>query len=75
MTKGLDVVELPMEREKLAKLCKGDLRKVIVAVVVRERTPVTNRWLAERLAMGHTGAVSRLIVEFRRDKKLHRDEK
>jgi hypothetical protein len=58
-----------MERGKLAKLRKGDPRKVIVAVVVRERTSVTKRWLAERLALGHTRAVSRLIVEFRRDKK------
>jgi hypothetical protein len=51
-----------MDGVNLAKSRKGDPRKVIVAAVVPERTSVINCWLAERLAMGHTGAVSRLIV-------------
>lgn len=48
----------------LEKLSKGDPRKVLVAVLVRKNTSVGNRWLAKRLAMGHTGSVSRHVTEF-----------
>lgn len=63
-------MNLPRDREALSKLRKGDLRKVLVAVLLRERTSIGNRWLTERLAMGHTGGVSRLIGRFRSDKKM-----
>ena len=48
----------------LEKLLKGDSRKVLVAVLVRKNTSVGNRWLAERLAMGHTAGVSRHVSGF-----------
>lgn len=35
--------------------------KSLVAVLIRKRTSVKNRWVAERLAMGHEGNVTRAI--------------
>ncbi len=35
--------------------------KSLVAVLIRKRTGVKNRWVAERLAMGHEGNVTRAI--------------
>ena len=58
---------LPLESAKLAELRKGDPRKVLVAALLRKCTSVGNRWLAQRLAMGHTAGVSRLLVVFQRD--------
>ncbi|MDE0837078.1 MAG: hypothetical protein OSA84_12080 [Akkermansiaceae bacterium] len=47
----------------------GDTGKVLVAVLLRERTAVGNRWVAQRLAMGHTGSVSRLVGAFGKKKE------
>ena len=33
---------------------KGDTRKVALASVVKEHMSVTNLWLSEQLAMGHS---------------------
>ena len=63
------VLRLPSDQAGLAELTKGDLRKVLVATLVREHTAVSNRWLAERLAMGHTGGLSRLIGKFKMNKE------
>jgi len=68
--RALKILGLPLDQAALSKLGKGDWRKVLVAVLLRERTAVGNRWVTERLAMGHTGAVSRLIGGFRRNKKM-----
>jgi len=68
--RALKILGLPLDQAALSKLGKGDWRKVLVAVLLRERTAVGNRWVTERLAMGHTGGVSRLIGGFRRDKKM-----
>lgn len=54
---------------RLEKLRKGDSRKILVAVFVRKNTSVGNRWLAKRLAMGHTAGVSRLVSGFLKDKE------
>jgi putative transposase len=56
------------DRKSLKELRKGDPRKVLVAVLLRERTSVSNRWIVERLAMGHPNALSRLMGDFRSDK-------
>jgi len=53
----------------LEKLRKGDPRKVLVAALVRKNTSVGNRWLAERLAMGHTASVSRHVSGFLKVRK------
>jgi len=60
-------------------LPKGDWRKGLVAGLIRERALVPNSWLAERLNMGATGAVSRTIAKARkatdRDRKLRAQAK
>lgn len=67
--RALAAVGLPGDEESLSKLRKGDVGKVLVAVLLRDRTSVGNRWLSERLAMGHTSSVSRLIGTFRKEAK------
>jgi hypothetical protein len=47
---------------ELEKLRKGDGRKVPVACLLTQRTTAGNPWIAKRLAMGHSGSVSRLVV-------------
>ncbi|MDP4848239.1 MAG: transposase [Akkermansiaceae bacterium] len=64
----LGILGLPTHSDGLSGLRKGDRRKVLVAVLLRERTSVGNGWIARRLEMGHTGALSRLIGGFRKDK-------
>ena len=66
---ALVALGLPTNRKGLAKFRKGDGNKVLVAALLRERTSVGNGWLANRLEMGHPGAVSRLVGEFRKDSK------
>lgn len=51
------------------KLRKSDPRKVVLAMVIRERTDVGNLWIAERLAMGHPTSVSRLITAGKADRR------
>lgn len=63
-----DAVRLPKERRQLSEIRKGDERKVLVAALLRKHTSVSNSWLAERLAMGHTGSVSRAIGVFGKSK-------
>lgn len=64
----MEAVGLPKGRREMANIRKGDERKVLVAVMARKHTSVSNSWLAERLVMGHTGSVSRLIGVFRKNK-------
>jgi|GEM_PF-2291376 len=55
-------------KDTLSELVKGgydelkdDDRKVPLAALLRRRTSVGVNWIAERLAMGYPGSVSRLI--------------
>ncbi len=66
-TQALAFLGLGRGPESLSKLRKGDWRKVLVAVLLRERTSVGNGWLAERLSMGHTAGMSKLIGKFKSD--------
>ena len=72
---ALGMLDLPSDPFGLSVLRKGDWRKVLVSVLLRGRTAVCNRWLSERLAMGHAGAVSRLIGGFGKDKSHARKMK
>jgi putative transposase len=54
-------VGLAVETEALSALRKGDLRKVALAMLLRQRTMAPNSWIANRLAMGTPGSVSRLV--------------
>jgi putative transposase len=40
---------------------------VLLAAVLRRRTSVGVNWIAERLAMGHPGSVSRMLGAIQRD--------
>jgi len=53
---------LPADPKELAKLRKGDKRKVLVACLLRQRTTAGNPWIAQQLVMGHSGSVSRLVA-------------
>lgn len=59
---ALATLGLAANPRELAKLRKGDGRKVLVACLLRQRTAAGNPWIANRLAMGHPGSVSRLVV-------------
>lgn len=70
--RALGRLGMPSETAALAELRKGDPRKALVAVLVRKNTSVGNRWIADRLAMGHTAGVSRLLGECRKDNESMR---
>ena len=67
LRRALELARLPPQAAELAKLRKGDPRKVLVAVLIRKHTSVGNRWLAGRLSMGHTAGLSRLLGTFQKD--------
>ena len=56
---GLDWFE--MEASELGALYKGDERKLAIAALVRRRNSVSNGWLAEALALGHSSRVSHVM--------------
>lgn len=59
---ALSALGMPSDVTSLANLRKGQPEKILVATLLRERTTVENSWIAQRLAMGHPGSVSRLVV-------------
>lgn len=67
---GLHALGLPKGSHGLARLRKGDPRKVQLATVLRSHTAVSNAWIADRLVMGHPGAVSRLVALGRADPEI-----
>jgi putative transposase len=70
--RALGLLGMPMKSETLAGLRKGDSRKVLVAALIRKNTTVSNRWLTDRLVMGHAAGLSRLLGECRKDKESMR---
>jgi hypothetical protein len=66
--RALSALELPPDTGSLSELRKGDGGKILVAALLRKHTSAGNRWLAQRLAMGHTGSVSRLMGAFGKNK-------
>ena len=69
---GLEYFKLPVDVAALTG--RGLFRdpKALVAWWARRRTAVTNRWLGERLAMGHPANVSREIGRVAREPDLVR---
>ena len=61
---------LPTGVRELAELRKGDERKALLAAVLRRLTAVATEWIAQRLAMGHPGCVSRQVGIVKSDRKL-----
>jgi putative transposase len=68
----LKALELPLEAAELSGRGRFRDGKALAAWWVRGRTVVSNRWLGERLAMGHPGSVSREMGRIRRDPGLAR---
>jgi hypothetical protein len=56
LTTALERLEL--KPGELSRLKKGDPRKLAITALVRQRTTVSNAWLAERLHLGHASRVS-----------------
>jgi REP element-mobilizing transposase RayT len=52
---------IPTEASQLQGKGKWVEESTLVAVLIRKRTGVKNRWVAERLGMGHDGNVTRAI--------------
>jgi REP element-mobilizing transposase RayT len=67
---GSRLLGLPLDKAELACLRKSDARKIQLAILLRTHTTVSNRWIAQKLAMGHPGSVSRSVTDGRTDKKL-----
>lgn len=61
---------LPTGAAELSELRKGDVRKALLAALLRRRTTVGFEWIATRLHMGHPGSVSRLVGGVKCDRKL-----
>ncbi|MGD9420644.1 MAG: transposase [Verrucomicrobiota bacterium JB025] len=68
---ALHALGVPTDAAALAGKGKWVEETALVAVLIRKRTGVRNRWVAERLAMGHEGNVTRAIrkVDESRERK------
>ena len=68
--RSLKSLRLAPATEALSKLPKSDRRKAALASLLRERTSVSNGWIAARLAMGHPGSVSRMLGACKSDTEI-----
>ncbi len=66
---GSRLLGLPPDLSGLRALRKTDPRKVQLAILLRTHTSVSNAWIAEHLAMGHPGSVSRSVSAGRATKE------
>ena len=67
---GLKALGALLGKAVLAGLLNSDVRKIVLAGILRETTCVSNDRIASRLVMGHPGSVSRLLSAGRADKYL-----
>ena len=67
---GVKALGLPSGAAALRALPKSDERKILLACLLREKTSVSNEWIATRLSMGHPDSVSRMISAGRATRKL-----
>jgi putative transposase len=58
---SLQALGAPTEASQLHGKGKWVEETTLVAVLIRKRTGVKNRWVADRLGMGHEGNVTRAI--------------
>ena len=72
MIAALAELGAPGDASGLSGRGKWKEEKEIVAAVVRGRTSMTNRWVADRLGMGHEVGVTRAVRRFREDPKAIR---
>ncbi len=66
---GLAAFEMPDSLAELVGRGKWMREKGVIATVIRKRTGVLNRWIADRLGMGHESCVSRAVREIREDQE------
>jgi len=59
---------LGVNRDDLPGMKKGAPEKAVVAWLIRSRTTVGNRWIAERLDMGHSGNIPTLVRKTKKDR-------
>ena len=52
---------LGLNAADLARLRKGDARKIALAAAIRTSTTVPNAWIAKALHLGHVSRVSRCV--------------
>jgi hypothetical protein len=64
---SLSGLDLPADEGELSKLRKGDVRKVLVACLLRLPT-AGNQRIAKRLTMSHPSSVSRLVSVAAKDR-------
>ncbi len=69
LAEGTRELGLPGDRKGLEGLKKSDPRKMRLAALLRAQTTVSNEWIADKLAMGHPGSVSRLVALCRSDRE------
>lgn len=67
---ALGELEMPLDRSALEGRGVYRDEKALIAWWVRKRTSASNRWVAERLAMGHPTSVSRASGRVRREAAL-----
>lgn len=65
----LERLDMPKGRVALAGRAKWQREKALICWILRKRTGVGNRWLADRLSMGHVSSVTRSLRQVK-DTKL-----
>jgi hypothetical protein len=70
LREGGGLLGLSVRKADLAALRKSDSRKVQLAILLRTHTSVSNEWIAQKLAMGHPGSVSRSVTDGRADNTM-----
>ena len=49
------------DEESIKEWCRGDERKLALAILLRKRTTVPGKWIADRLKMGSSANVSQRV--------------
>lgn len=60
---------MPVAASEPTGRAKWPLEKGALTAVIRERTGVSNRWIADHLAMGHESSVTRAVNRAREGRK------
>ena len=59
--------------EDLVKLKRNDPRKLAIARLIRSRTSVGNKWIADELSLGHVSGMSRYCSQSRSGTEIPRE--
>jgi len=57
------LIHLNLDKADLPNLKKGDLRKKVIAALIRQNTGVRNDWICNQLSMGNASNLSRHVSE------------